>query len=487
MPFGPREIQAIMPMLLVAIGGIWVLGLVAWQRDRDVRWPAAHAVVFLGLSAAWAIVSLGLNRQVELFRGALLIDPQALAFHLIFLGVAVLTVFSSAGHLMNLGIKQGEFFALILFAVCGMMIMAASENLLSIFVGIELLSICLYVLAGIRRDRVYAIEGALKYFLLGAFSTGFVLYGMALLYGATGRIDLPGIAAHLSGARGEVADPLFLAGLALLLVGLAFKVAAVPFHFWAPDVYQGSMAPVAGFMATGTKAAAFAALVRILTVGFAEGPVREEWIAVVSAIAVLTMIAGNLIALAQQDIKRMLAYSSIANAGYILVAVAACGRIGEGMGAVLFYLVAYALMTVGAFAVAALLGRAGEADQGYAIASYAGLARRRPYLAAAMALFMLSLTGIPPTAGFVGKFYIFRSAVDAEMYTLAVVGLLTSVVSAFYYLRVVVQMYVRDPAPGEIAAQVTPSEALTLLLATAGTIYLGFFPSVLFRLVLLVT
>ncbi len=480
------ELGALLPLILPAMGGVWVLGLVAWQRDRDVRWPAAHSLLFLGLSAASAIVLLGQQVDREILGGAIVIDPQGMAFHLVFILVAVLTVLSSAGHLQAEGIRQGEFFALVLFAVFGMSTMASSHNLLTIFLGLEILSICLYALAGFTRDRDHAIEGALKYFLLGAFSTGFVLYGMALFYGVTGRIDLGSMAGYLSATRGEPIDPLILVGAALLLIGLAFKVGAVPFHFWAPDDYQGSLAPVAGFMAAGTKAAAFATMLRILTVAFSEAPMRDQWVTIVSGLALLTMVVGNLVALAQQNIKRMLAYSSIANAGYLLVAVAAGGKSGSGSGSVLFYLTAYAFMTVGAFAVAALIGRTGKDEQGYMINSYAGLARRHPYLAAAMAIFMLSLTGIPPTAGFMGKFYIFRSAIDAEMYLVAVVGLLASVVAAFYYLRVVVQMFLREPSEGSVPTSMSPSEALAIGLAVAGTLYIGLFPAGLFRLALLV-
>jgi NADH:ubiquinone oxidoreductase subunit 2 (subunit N) len=233
------ELAALLPLMLPAIGGVWVLGLVAWQRDRDVRWPAAHSLLFLGLSAASAILLLGQQVDREILGGAIVIDPQGMAFHLVFILVAVLTVLSSAGHLQAEGIRQGEFFALVLFAVFGMSTMASSHNLLTIFLGLEILSICLYSLAGFTRDRAYAIEGALKYFLLGAFSTGFVLYGMALFYGVTGRIDLGSMAGYLSATRGEPIDPLILVGAALLLIGLAFKVGAVPFHFWVPDVYQG--------------------------------------------------------------------------------------------------------------------------------------------------------------------------------------------------------------------------------------------------------
>lgn len=472
-----REAVGLLPILLPSLGGVWILALVALRRERELILCAAHTLVFLGLSGAASILLLSGRARMEMFEGAVLIDPQAVVFHLIFLTVAALTVLTSVGHLRGEGTGHGEFFALILFAVAGMTMMAASESLLTLFVGLEILSICLYVLAGFTRDRVYSVEGALKYFLLGAFSTGFLLYGIALLYGVTGRIDLRGIARYLTSGGREALDPLFLAGAALLLIGLGFKVAAVPFHFWAPDVYQGSMAPVSGFMAAGTKAAAFAMLLRVLTVGLGEPPVRDRWIAILGVLAILTMIVGNVVALAQRDIKRMLAYSSIANAGYLLVAVVAGGRNGQMTPIVLFYLAAYAFMTVGAFSVAALLGRAGEADQGYALSAYAGLARRRPSLAAAMAIFMLSLTGIPPTGGFMGKFYVFKSAVDAGMYGLAVVGVLTSVVGAVYYLRIVVQMYLRDPGPDPPPAPLGVPETLAILGAAAATIAIGLFPA----------
>jgi NADH-quinone oxidoreductase subunit N len=472
----------LLPILIPSLGGLWILMLVALRRDKALVLCAAHTLVLLGLSGAATVLLLLGRRRMEMFEGAILMDAQAAGFNLVFLTVAVLTVLSAVRHLQELSAGHGEFFALILFAVAGMTMMAASESLLTLFVGLEILSISLYVLAGFTRDRVYSVEGALKYFLLGAFSTGFLLYGIALLYGATGRIDLEGIARHLTSAAGETLDPLLLAGVVLLLVGLGFKVAAVPFHFWAPDVYQGSMAPVAGFMAAGTKAAGFAMLLRVLNVGLAEPPIRDRWIAVLGVLAILTMIVGNLVALAQRDIKRMLAYSSIANAGYLLVAVVAGGRNGRMAPIVLFYLAAYAFMTVGAFSVAALVGRAGEGDQGYALTAYAGLASRRPALAAAMAIFMLSLTGIPPTAGFMGKFYVFKSAVDAGMYGLAVTGVLASVVGACFYLRVVVQMYLRDPGPEPAPAPLSAPERLAIFAATAATIVFGFFPTVLLAL-----
>jgi NADH-quinone oxidoreductase subunit N len=480
--FDSRQIALLLPVLVPALGGLWILLQVAILKRRTLRLCAAQAMLILGVSAASAAMLFGAGRR-SVAHGAILIDHQGLAFHLIFVVVAALTVLLSVVHLEAAGAAHGEFYALILFAVSGMTMMAASENLLTLFLGLEILSIPLYILAGFTRDQVYSIEAALKYFLLGAFSTGFVLYGVALLYGATGHIDLPGIRDALSAARDSGPDPLLMAGGALLLIGLAFKIAAVPFHFWAPDVYQGSTAPVAGFMAAGTKAAAFAALIRIVSVALGQPPLREMWIEIVSVLAILTMVLGNLTALAQQNIKRMLAYSSIANAGYLLVALAAAGRQGEESGSLLFYLSVYAFMTIGAFAVASIVGREGEGDQGYMLPAYAGLGRRRPAIAAAMTLFMLSLTGIPPAGGFMAKFYIFREAVNADLVALAAVGLLTSVVGAFYYLRVVVQMYFREPAAGLAPpAPLAPTDALALFLAALAVLGIGLFPGGLINL-----
>jgi len=476
------DLAALLPILLPAIGGLGVLVVVAIERGRAVRLSAGLALVMLAFSAVVTWVPLSRGDSRALFDGALLIDTQALAFQMVFLLVAALTVLMSARHLEAVGAPRGEYFALILFAVTGMTMMAGSENFLTIFLGLEILSVCLYALAGFDRDREMAVEGALKYFLLGAFATGFVLYGIALLYGVTGRIDLRGLASHLQASAGGRPDPLIVVGAALLLIGLAFKIAAVPFHFWAPDVYQGSMAPVAGFMAAGTKAAAFAALLRILHVGLNGPAVKAEWSSVLEVLAILTMILGNLLALAQQNIKRMLAYSSIANAGYLLVAVVAGARTGQAASIVLFYLGAYALMTIGAFSVAALVGRAGEDGEGYELAAFAGLAKRRPALAAAMAVFMLSLTGIPPTAGFMGKFYIFKGAVDADLYGLAATGLLASVIGAFYYLRIIVQMYLREPGGNAPPAPLSAPEWVAIAGAVAGTLWIGLFPAQLLSL-----
>jgi NADH-quinone oxidoreductase subunit N len=460
-------LTALLPVLVPAAGGLWILGAIAILKRRTLHACAWLALVTLCLSGTFAALLMREGGRRTILHGALVCDPQSLAFHLVFCIVAALSVLVSIGHLEALRWPHGEFYALILFAVCGMTIMASTESLLSIFLGLEILSIPLYVLAGFTRDRVYAIEAALKYFLLGAFATGFTLYGMALLYGASGRLDLAGVAGALAAGQGKI-DPLLMVGGALLLIGLSFKIAAVPFHFWAPDVYQGSLAPVAGFMATGTKAAAFATMLRVVTMTLDQPLARDRFV----------------VALAQQNIKRMLAYSSIANAGYLLVALAAVVKSGTRGGSILFYLMVYGFMTVGAFAVAAVLGREGESDQGYALSAYAGLGRRRPMLAAAMTVFMLSLTGLPPAAGFMAKFYIFRDAVNAELVPLAGIALATSVIGAFYYLRVVVQMYFREPAPqGAVPeTRMAATDVVAIAVAAAAVLAIGLFPSTLLEL-----
>ena len=481
-----QTLMGMLPVLVPAVGGLWILLLIAVLKRHTLRWCAFLALFVLGLAAGSDVLLWHSHAEGTMLDGALLLDPQLLAFHVLFVVAAALTVLVSMAHLESLQWPHGEFYALILFAVSGMTIMAGTENLLSLFIGLEVLSIPLYVLAGFTRDRVYAIEAALKYFLLGAFSTGLFLYGIALLYGASGSVTLSGVADALQASRGGSIDPLLLVGGAFLLIGLAFKVAAVPFHFWAPDVYQGALAPVAGFMAAGTKAAAFAAFVRVVSVALAGPPAKEQWIAVTSVVAILTMSIGNLVALAQQNIKRMLAYSSIANAGYLLVALCAVGKMNAEASSIVFYLFVYAFMTIGAFSVAAILGREGEADHAYALTAYAGLGKRRPLLAAAMAVFMLSLTGIPPAAGFMAKFYIFRDAVRADLVGLAAVGLLTSVIGAFYYLRVVVQMYFRDPAPeapGSPGLRIAATDVLAIGAAALAILWLGLFPTALLRFV----
>jgi NADH-quinone oxidoreductase subunit N len=350
------------------------------------------------------------------------------------------------------------------------MIMASSLDLMTIFLGLETLSIPLYILAGFLREQRKSNEAALKYLLLGAFASGFLLYGIALVYGATGSINLQRVAQAL--ASGQVSSPTLLSiGMGLLIVGFGFKVAAVPFHMWAPDVYEGAPTSVTAFMIAGTKAAAFAAFLRILMTGLPA--LQPDWSRMLWVLAVLTMTVGNVAAIAQTSIKRMLAYSSIAHAGYLLVALVTGTKLGSG--AILFYLVAYACMTLGAFA--AIVALAHREEERLTIDEYAGLGLTRPALGAAMALFMFSLAGVPPTAGFMGKLYIFSAAVQAGQIGLAVIGVLNSVISAFYYLRITVVMYMSpaksEPAPDPLA----PALSLALAIAGGGTLLLGLLPS----------
>jgi NADH-quinone oxidoreductase subunit N len=346
-------------------------------------------------------------------------------------------------------IERGEYYVLLMFSISGMMLMGMSADLIMVFLSLELLSIPLYVLAGIAAPRLDSEEAALKYFLLGAFSSGFVVYGAALIYAATGATAIEGILAALS--AGAVEMGLLSVGAALFMVGLGFKVAVVPFHMWTPDVYHGAPTSVTAFMSVGAKAAGFAALLRVFVLAFPS--LSGEMMPVMWVLAALTMILGNLVAIAQSNIKRMLAYSSIAHAGYILMALAPYGDTSvaaDSVASALFYLVAYALTSFAAWAVViALEWRAGpdEGSKGLSMSDYAGLGRKRPALAAVMAVAMLSFTGFPPTLGFVGKFYLFRTVLEGGFVGLALIGVLTSLVSAYYYLRVVVIMYMQEGEP----------------------------------------
>jgi NADH-quinone oxidoreductase subunit N len=358
----------------------------------------------------------------------------------------------------------------LLFSVVGMMGLVTSLELVSMFVALEIMSIALYGLAGLQRERRESQESALKYFVTGAFASGFLLYGIALVYGVTASTSLERVARGL-GVAGPQALPLAVLGAALLLVGFGFKVASVPFHMWAPDVYEGAPTTVTAFMAAGVKAAAFGGLLRVFGYGLAA--LAAEWQPLVAVLAIVTMVIGNLAALAQRSLKRLLAYSSIAHAGYLLTALVATPTLaGE---AVLFYLVAYAAVNLGAFGAIAALSKGGA--EPVSLADLAGLADRRPALAAALAVVLVSLTGIPVTAGFVGKFYLFGAAVSAGWVTLAIVGVLMSVVSAYYYLRIVVAMYMEPPRGEDRWAAVTPAATLALALSVGVTLVFGLWPA----------
>ena len=460
---------AMLPFLVMTGTGLLVLVLdPLLAPERRDRLPL---VSLGGVVAAAAIVILRWGQTEIAFGGMLAADGFAAFCNLLFLLVAGLTLLISIAYIRHTGLEHGEYSALLLFSTLGMMIMASSLDLMTIFLGLETLSISLYILAGFLRGQLKSNEAALKYLLLGAFASGFVLYGIALVYGSTGTINLRQVAQVL--ARGQVTSPILLViGMGLLIVGFGFKVAAVPFHSWAPDVYEGAPTSVTAFMIAGTKAAAFAAFLRILMTALPA--LQPDWSRVLWVLAVLTMTVGNVVAIAQTNIKRMLAYSSIAHAGYILVALATGTKLGSG--GILFYLAAYVFMNLGAFAVIVALARRG--DERLNIDDYAGLGLSRPALGAAMAVFMFSLAGVPPTAGFMGKLYVFSAAVQAGYIGLAIIGVANSVVSAFYYLRLTVVMYMSSAQSEPVSGQrPAPALRLAVLVAVAGTLLLGLFPS----------
>ncbi|MGW8317890.1 MAG: NADH-quinone oxidoreductase subunit N [Candidatus Promineifilaceae bacterium] len=398
-------------------------------------------------------------------------DNYSLFFSGIILLTAFMTVLISVNYLPKAGIERGEFYYLMLFSVSGMMLMGMANDLILIFLALELLSIPLYVLSGFARPRADSEESAMKYFLLGAFSSGFLVFGIALMYGATGNTALPAVLTRLA-----VGDALALAGAALILVGLSFKVAVVPFHMWTPDVYEGAPTAVTAFMSVGAKVAGFAALIRILISALPE--LSDVWVPTLAVIAGLTLILGNVVALVQQNVKRMLAYSSIAHAGYIMIAVAASANSEGGIGAALFYMLAYLFTNLGAFAVVIIVER--RNGQGVMLDDYRGLYERSPWLALALAYFMLSLTGVPPTGGFSAKFFVFGSAIDAGLLWLAIVGVITSVISGYFYLRLV---YLSFMVSGE-GEPIHPRAAVNLAVAVAvvATILLGLLPGPLFEM-----
>ena len=463
--------EALRPFLWLCGGGlVSILLAVGPRRARAGAAPAALLSIAL---AARSIYFLWDGPRITL-GGMVAVDRFALVFDVLFLATAFLAILLSMADLRRKGVDHGEFYALMLFATAGMTMMAGSTNLLGLFLGLEILSLPLYIMSGFTRLQPRSLEAALKYFLMGAFSTGFTLYGMALLYGATRTLDLRQMAAAIAiGASGRTG--LLVAGFTLTLIGFLFKIAAFPFHFWLPDVYQGAPTTVTGYMIAGTKAAAFAAILRVLTTAFWSDGFAADWTRLLAVIAVLTMTVGNVVAIAQSNIKRMLAYSSIAHAGYILVAVVC--KTDQGLESVPFYLATYLFMNLGAFAIVSLVEATRGGDEvGELLQAYAGLGKREPVHAAAMALFMFALTGMPLTAGFAGKFFIFRAAIDAKLYALAIIGVLNSVVSAAYYLRVIVYMYFREPAtePGPIRAAVPARIALAA--SVLGVLWLGVFP-----------
>jgi NADH-quinone oxidoreductase subunit N len=454
-------VQVLLTALVVLVRDLFI------QEEKPKGYLAFLSLIGIGLAVAEAVALWGVHESA--FNDGVVLDSFALFFSLIFLLVGALTILSSTPYIRQAAIQEGEYYALILFSILGMMIMVAANDLLVFFLGLETMSVAVYVLTGMWRSNARSSEAAMKYFLMGAFATGFLLYGIALIYGATGSTNLNVIADYLVEQPAEW--PLYLIGGGfLLLVGFAFKVGAVPFHFWVPDVYEGAPTPVTGFMSVAVKAAAFAAWMRILTHKLS--PLDSDWTAPLWILAVATMTFGNLLAIGQTSVKRMLAYSSIAHAGYLLIPLV----VGEEWGGMplLYYVAAYAFMTFGAFAVLSCLAESDNPRESYH--DFAGLGFKRPFLGLAMSLFMLSLAGFPPLGGFVGKFYVFRSAVLAGYLGLAVIGVLNSVLSVAYYLRVIVAMYMEEGGGEGKSFWQLPGVYTAILLAVIGTIYLGIMP-----------
>ena len=489
--------QLILPEIIVGVVAVIVMLIDAFARPKQ-RWITG-GFSLLGLIAAgggcvWMWKS-GVASFTANFYGMIVLDELRLAFTLIFLFVSAMTILISMVWVENENLPAGEFHALLMFATCGMMLMASGNDLVIIFLGLEILSIATYVMAGFRRSDLRSNESSLKYFILGSFSSAILLYGIALVYGATATTSgLPGttniteIAARLNGSRYPA---LLFAGAAMMMVGFGFKIATAPFHVWTPDVYEGAPSPVTAFMAAGPKAAGFASFLRVFVFGFpfvvattgmipVDAQIHTAWLTALGVLAMITMTVGNVVAIAQNNVKRMLAYSSIAHAGYALVGFVAAGAASdsakrtEALAAVAFYLLAYAVMNLGAFAVVIMIARSG--DRRTEVDDYIGIGFRSPVLSFALSLFLLSLLGLPLTAGFIGKIMVFRSALDMGYYALVIVGVINTAISAYYYLRLIIVMFFRERTTVWTAPSVPVSIAIALVITVVGTLYLGLFP-----------
>jgi NADH-quinone oxidoreductase subunit N len=480
MTFDVSQFAQIVPLLIISAMGCLVLLAETFIKGRSrqgLMWLGVGGCVaaLVAVIAQWEDAATAQSILQDMW----VVDRMSLFLDATFIVTTAITLLLSSSYLREHDFESGEFYGLVLFAAAGMMMVVHATHLLMLLIGIETMSLAAYVLTGCWRRNPRSSEGALKYFLMGAFATGFLVYGSALVYGTTGgAMSYDGIAAKL----GSVArEPLFLIGFYFILVAMIFKVAAVPFHMWAPDAYEGAPTPATGLMAAGVKAAAFGGLLRLLSGPFGGTALagnNSGWVSVLSIVSVLSMTLGNLAALRQENIKRMLAYSSIAHAGYLLLGLPAMGLgIAGARSAVLFYLAVYTFTTLGTFGVVAWVGRKG--DERLFIDDWAGLGNARPGLALAMTIFLLSLGGVPPTGGFFGKFYLFRTAMeDPRLYWLVIAGALNSVVSIYYYLRVVVAMYFRDPVRPHDPFP-SASTKVALVIAVVAVLVLGVFPGTL--------
>lgn len=472
------DLGTILPELLIVAAACLILVL-------DPITPSAKkdflAWISLGVLGVCALITMAdFGGTTVAFSGLVVVDSYAAFWKMLLYLVSGMTILLSMSYLKEEKIELAEYYAFVLLALVGMMVMVSGADLLTIYLGIELMSITLYIMAGVKRFEARSIEASAKYFVLGAFSSGILLYGISLLFGVTGSTRLSEISAVVNGPASE--DPLMFLALMLIIVGFGFKVAAVPFHMWTPDVYEGAPTSVTAFMAVASKAASFAAFLRVLLEAF--GGAKPNWNLIILAICLITVALGNLVAIVQTNVKRMLAYSSIAHAGYALVGVVVAGWIGvesdvssRGVSSLMLYLAIYSFMTVGAFAMIAILRKGGL--EGEEIEDFTGLAKRHKGGAFLMLVFMISLAGIPPTAGFIGKFYLFMAAVNAGLAWLAIFGLVFAAISAFYYLRIVMVMYMREPSAEQekhTRLVLSPQVSVVLACAVAGVVLLGIFP-----------
>ena len=459
----------ILPELVITSGALLVL-IVDVLLPKDRRGALAW-VTLLALGATLASLVPFTSTHVEVAHGLLAVDRFALFFKIVFLVAAAITVLMSVRYLEIEGASPGEYYFLILCATLGMMIMAGGIDLITIFIGLETMAVSFYILAGFIKPSQRSNEAAVKYFLLGAFSLGILLYGMSLMYGLSGTTNLRVMATAFVG---QEMDPRLVLAVILMVAGVGFKIAAVPFHMWAPDVYEGAPTPITAFLSVGSTAASFAMLIRIFLEGLPA--MSADWRLLFEVLSIVTMTVGNFAAVTQTNVKRMLAYSSIAHAGYVLTGIVA--GTPRGITATLVYVMVYAFMQLGAFAVIVMLRRRDVI--GDELKDFSGLHFRNPFAAFAMLIFMLSLGGIPPTAGFMGKFWLFGAAIDAHYYGLALIGVLNSAVSLYYYVRIVVFMYVKNETIGSTPTT-SPTLAVVLGLAVAATLVLGMYPQLLFQ------
>ncbi len=467
--FSKADLIGTLPLLVVFGCSLLLLLLDALFKDAK---KLVFSVGIIGMLTAIGCSLYTFPLSATAFSDMVLVGGYASFFNILFLTIGIIVFLLSYSYLEKQHYHLKEFYTLIVISISGMMLMASSADLIIIFLGIEIMSVCFYVLAGYKRIKVEGNEAALKYFLLGAFATGFLLYGIALIYGTMGTTNLIRISQNFD----AFSHPLYLAGWGLLLIGFSFKIAAVPFHMWAPDVYEGSLTTVTALMSTGGKAAAFSSFILAFSIPLSMH--NEKLMMVIAILSAASMLIGNVFGLAQKNIKRMLAYSSIAHAGYMLVGLASGTKLG--MDGIIFYLISYSLTNLGAFGIISIFEKENGGNLSYE--DYAGLGSRKPILAALLSLCMFSLVGIPPFAGFIGKYYLFASAVQSNLTWLAIIGVMTSLVSTYYYLRIVVYMYFRESQQSELIF--VPSLALaSVVLVSIGIFIFGIFPSLILNVI----